>query len=282
MTKFECIQQNSIFNKNLSKYNISFNVQSYTTFGLCILLLITGITSFKLHNSKTEKIKTIILDAGHGGEDLGCMGKHAIEKDISLQVTLKLGAYIKAYLPDIHIIYTRESDIFVSLSDRTKIANDSFGDLFLSIHCNAVRKQTKIKGAETYVYGGTEESSELARRENKMIYLDKGQSELFALDPETPAGNIKFQAYQQAYLQESIKLAGHILQQIGGHTKRPVRQVKQDQFIVLKTTNMPSTLVEMGFVSNPEEELYLLSEHGQDEMAKSIFLGLKAYLEEKD
>jgi len=247
---------------------------------LLLSILITGITSFKLQFYSQDTIKTIILDPGHGGEDLGCLGNHAIEKEIALQVTLKLGAYIKAYLPGINIVYTRTSDVYVSLAERAKIANDSYGDLFLSVHCNSIGKQKKIKGAETYVFGASSESSELARRENKMIYLDEGQSELFALDPETPAGNIKYQAFQQAYLQESIKLANFILQQIDTHTKRPVRQVKQDQFIVLKTTNMPSVLVEMGFVSNLEEEQYLLSEQGQDEMAKSIYLGLQSYLDD--
>jgi len=263
-----------------SKFQTYSSIITFLTFSLCILLLITGISSFRLHSTQKDKIKTIILDPGHGGEDFGCLGNHAIEKEIALNVTLKLGSYIKENFPDIKLIYTRKTDTYVSLVDRTKIANDNYGDLFLSIHCNAVRKQKQIKGAETYVFGGTEASSELARRENKMIYLDKGQSELFALDPETPAGNIKYQAFQQAYLQESIKLAGFILQQIGDHTKRLVRRVKQDQFIVLKTTNMPSVLVEMGFVSNREEEQYLLSEQGQDEMAKSIYLGLKAYLDD--
>lgn len=266
----------------MSKYNISFNYLGFIALLITVVILLTGITSFKLHFSNKNTIKTIILDPGHGGEDLGCMGSHAIEKEIALQVTLKLGAYIRTNLPDLNIVYTRETDTYISLLERAKIANDSYGDLFLSIHCNAIRKQKKIKGAETYVFGIGPESSELARRENKMIYLDKGQSELFALDPETPAGNIKYEAYQQAYLIQSIKLAGFILQQIGDYTKRPVRRVKQDQFVVLKSTNMPSVLVEMGFVSNPEEELYLQSEQGQDEMAKSIYLGLKAYLDDLD
>jgi len=262
----------------LSKYNISFKTIFYSGSFLFVFVLLTGFSAEWLHEETKDSVKTIILDPGHGGEDLGCLGEHAMEKDIALNVTLKLGALISNKYPHIKIVYTRDTDSYVSLAARARIANNHFGDLFISIHCNAVREQKKIKGAETYVFGSNGTSSALARRENKMIYLDKGQSELFELDPETPAGAIKNQAYQQAYLQESIKLAGHILKQIEQHTNRPVRQVKQDQFIVLRATNMPSVLVEMGFVSNPEEELFLLSNEGQEDMAQSIFLGLETYL----
>ncbi len=228
----------------------------------------------------TPYLRTIVIDPGHGGRDHGSKGDLSKEKDIALSVAFKLGATIQANHPNIKLVYTRHYDEFITLKKRAEIANENNGDLFISIHCNAVRDHPEIKGIETYVLGIDGEISNLAKRENEVIYLEDEFESSYGVDPNTVQGRIKFGMYQNAFLDQSITLAGHIQRQVADYTGRKVRHVKQDKFVVLRLSNMPSVLVEMGFVSNKEEEEYLLSLEGQDQMAMSLYLAFRDYKNE--
>ncbi len=240
-----------------------------------------GFSDFsKVSDGNDSEIRTVVIDPGHGGEDLGSEGEHAKEKDIALAVSLQLGALISDHYPDVQIIYTRTIDTFVTLNDRADLANQNDADVFISIHCNAVRGNTKVNGVETYVLGTDGQISDVARRENEVIYLEDEFERSYGLDPSTPQGVIKFGMYQNAFLAQSILLAANIQKEAEEYANRKVRMVKQDKFVVLRLTNMPSVLVEMGFVTNPEEENYLVSLEGQAEMSIALFRAFKNYKNE--
>lgn len=231
----------------------------------------------------SSEVKTIVLDAGHGGKDRGCKGGHNTkEKEIALAITLKLGRFIEDYFPDMKVIYTRKEDVFVPLSKRAKIANDSKADLFISIHCNYVRNKPNVGGSETYVMGlhTADHNLNVAMRENSSITLeDDFGSEYEGYDPNSVESHILLSMYQNAYLERSILFAELVEQQIpkvseGRHRSRGVRQAG---FLVLKATAMPSVLVESGYLSNESDEAYLRTDKGQRQVAFSIFNALSIY-----
>ena len=233
-----------------------------------------------------QRVRKVVIDAGHGGKDSGALGSKNKEKDITLKIALQLGKYIKTYLQEVEVIYTRTTDEFLPLHERVQMANASHADVFISIHCNSLPKAKKyISGTETYVMGlhKAEENLAVAKRENEVILLEEDYKTHYEnYDPSSPEAHIIFSMYQNAYLGQSILLAEKVENQFKTRAKRSSRGVRQAGFVVLCTTTMPSILVETGFLSNAEEEAYLASEKGQIYIASAIYRAFKEYKTEMD
>ncbi len=233
------------------------------------------------YNQKTDNkrsINTVIIDAGHGGNDPGCLGSKSKEKDVALSIALKLGDYIKKGFPNVKVIYTRSTDVFVELYNRAKIANDNKADLFISIHCNS-GKSTAF-GTETWVMGlnKTEANLEVSKKENSSILMEEDyQSKYDGFDPNSPEANIIFSLFQNAFLDQSINFAALVQKQFKTKVLMNDRGVKQAGFLVLYKTTMPGVLVETGFLSNKKEEEFLTTVKGQELIASAIYRAFKEY-----
>ena len=221
------------------------------------------------------QIKTIVLDAGHGGRDAGCSGKTSKEKYIALNLVLKLGKAIEQQFPYIKVIYTRKTDVFIPLYKRAAVANKNNADLFISIHCNALsHKAHLVHGSETYVMGlhTAKHNLEVARRENESILLEADyQKNYQGFDPNSDEGHIFLTMFQNAFLDKSIQFAEKVEAKIKTRAQRRSRGVKQAGFVVLKETTMPSVLIETGYLTNSHEEAFLATDYGQNKMAGAIF-----------
>ena len=230
-------------------------------------------------------LNTIVLDAGHGGKDPGALGTgrySKTEKHLALEVVKKLGNYLKEAFPEMTIIYTRTKDVFLSLKDRTDLANNSNADLFLSIHCDSFTKSS-AKGSSSHVMGlrYTDANLRVAQKENSVIYLEDNYEENYdGFDPYSPESIIAFSLSQTTYLDQSILMAQKIQNQFRERVKRVDRGVKQTPLWVTRATSMPSVLVELGFISNNDEEDFLNSDNGQSYMASAIFRAVKEYKQE--
>lgn len=248
-------------------------------------LLLRPWNAFAAEPQKEKKIRTIVIDPGHGGHDSGCHGSSAYEKHVALSVSLKLGKLIEDYFPDVKVIFTRKTDVFVELYRRAQIANENQADLFICIHCNSGPKTAY--GAETFVMGlhKTDDNLSVARRENAVILQeDNYENRYDGFDPNSPEAHIVFSLYQNAYLYQSLYFAEKLQHEFKHQAKRHNRGVKQAGFLVLYRTTMPSVLIETGFLTNEEEERYLKSDAGQDQMAFSImraFQQYKAWVDDK-
>ncbi|MCX2574249.1 N-acetylmuramoyl-L-alanine amidase family protein [Pedobacter sandarakinus] len=226
------------------------------------------------------KIKTIVIDAGHGGRKPGASGSFSKEKDIALKVALKLGSKLKAEMPGVRIIYTRTKDVDVDLYRRAEIANEANADLFISLHCNSMPPGNKhIKGAETLVAGSHRlKEQDAAIRENADIKLEKNyKSKYDGYDPNNPSTFILMSLLKNTFRDKSIKFAKLIQNSYISRDNRASRGVKEQGVLVLQRCGMPSVLTEIGFISNKEEEKYINSEKGQTEIAASIFAAIKTY-----
>ncbi len=225
------------------------------------------------------KIRKVVIDAGHGGDDPGAVGKKSKEKDVALSVALKLGNYIKSNFPEVEVIFTRKTDVFVELYKRAKIANDNKADLFISIHCNS-SKSPEPHGTESWVMGlhKSQANLEVAKKENASILYENDYSAQYdGFDPNSPEANIIFSLYQNAYLDQSLKFSSIVQKQFTDRAGRENRGVKQAGFLVLYKTTMPGALIEIGFISNSTEEEYLISESGQNIIASAIYRSFKEY-----
>jgi N-acetylmuramoyl-L-alanine amidase len=232
-------------------------------------------------------VKRVVIDAGHGGRDSGNLGTgryRAKEKDISLEVALMVGNYIKEYIPGVEVVYTRNTDKFVELRERCAMANRADADLFISIHCNA-HTTGAAYGTETFVMGLTREKAnlEVAKRENSVIFLEEDYEENYeGFDPNDPQGAIVAQLSSNAYLDQSIRLADLIQDQFRDRVGRHDRGVKQSVLYVLDFTAMPSVLIELGFLTNRSEEDFLNTKKGKEYMASAIYRAFKQYKLEAD
>lgn len=256
------------------------------SYSCTIVLLLTGfIFVFQpLIAQKGSKIKTVVIDAGHGGKDPGASSKSVHEKDIVLSVALKTGAYIKKNFPNVKVIYTRTTDKFIPLHKRGEIANESNADLFISIHCNA-NPSSKIYGTETYVLGiednRTKRNMDVAMKENAAILLEEDAASRYDnFDPNSPESLISLTLFQGDKLDKSLVVAEKIQRQFSERVGRKDRSVQQAGFLVLWKTSMPSVLVELGYLSNPKEEKFLRSKEGQVYLASAIYRAFKEYKKE--
>ena len=239
---------------------------------LCLLI-------FTVNFASAQKLKTVVLDAGHGGHDTGALGKNSREKDITLSIVLKLRDYIHQNMKDVKVVLTRDDDTFVELHRRARIANEKKADLFISVHCNSTHSPA-VFGAETFVMGLHKSQANLAvaKAENAAILLEDDYVEKYdGFDPNSPEGNIFFNMMQNAFLDKSLAYAGKVQHQFVDNLKMFDRGVKQAGFLVLYKTAMPGVLIETGFISNAREEKFLLSEKGQDQIAYAIYKALRDY-----
>jgi len=232
--------------------------------------------------SAVAKEFVVVIDPGHGGNDPGAVGKISKEKDINLKVALKLGSLIRNNCKDVKVIYTRNKDVFVNLNRRAEIANNAKADLFISIHTNALANNNTIKGASTWTLGlaKSEANLSVAKRENSVIlYEDDYKTRYAGFDPNSSESYIIFEFMQDKYMSQSVHFASVVQQHFKTTCRRIDRGVHQAGFLVLKASAMPSVLVELGFISTPEEERYLNSEEGADNLSRGIY---RAFLQYKD
>lgn len=230
--------------------------------------------------SKDYTLRTVVLDAGHGGKDNGCSGsKGSSEKKLTLEYTLLLGSMISRAYPDVEVIYTRKKDEFIELHERANIANRSKADLFISIHCNW-NPNSSAYGTETYVLGlhRAKDNLEVAKRENASILLESDYDRKYeGFDPNSPEGNILLSISQNAHIDQSISIADKIESEFVSNNERYSRGVRQAGFLVLRQTSMPAILIETGFLSNIKEESYMTSEAGKAKIVRAIFSGFEKY-----
>lgn len=230
--------------------------------------------------SNHQMINTVVIDPGHGGYDYGALGKLSNEKDITLAIALKTGYLMRESCKDVEIIFTRTDDTFVELHRRAEIANESKADLFISIHCNSVNS-IQPKGAETYVMGihKTQENLEVAKSENAAILKENNyQQEYDGFNPNLDEDYIVLNMYQSAGIAQSLSFSLFIQENLQSVAGIKNRGVKQAGFMVLYLTTMPGVLIETGFLSNPDEEIFLMEEANQDKIARSI---VEAFVEYK-
>ncbi|MCF8276681.1 MAG: N-acetylmuramoyl-L-alanine amidase [Flavobacteriales bacterium] len=251
---------------------------------LFLVFTLNHFLGFGQTSNTPYRIKTIVIDAGHGGKDPGNLGTGRYktrEKDIALEVALRVGSYINQQFPEIKLIYSRSTDVFIGLDERAEIANKAKADLFISIHCNAFAKPTS-SGVETYVLGlhRNQENLEVAMKENSAIFLeDDYKTKYDGFDPNSPESIIALTIMQSAFLQQSLSISSYVQKQFRERVGRKDRGVKQAGFLVLRRTTMPSVLIELGFLTNAEEEDFLNSENGKSYMSSAIFRGFKEYKE---
>lgn len=244
-----------------------------------------GLLASPFCSSAEAKDFVVVIDAGHGGHDSGAVGKISKEKNINLKVALKLGKLIRNNCPDTKVIYTRDKDVFIPLDRRAEIANNAKADLFISIHTNALANNRTFKGASTWTLGlaKSDDNLEVAKRENAVIlYENDYQTRYAGFNPNSAESYIIFEFMQDKYMSQSVHLASLVQKQFKNTCKRADRGVHQAGFLVLKASAMPSILVELGFISTPEEERYLNSESGAASLSNGIFRAFLTYKREQE
>jgi N-acetylmuramoyl-L-alanine amidase len=256
--------------------NFKYRISVFNGF---ILLNIVFLSLYSTDIQSQNLVDRIVIDAGHGGKDPGASGKNSREKDIVLSISLKIGKLMESNLKDVNIIYTRKTDVFIPLNTRAKIANNSKADLFVSIHCNS-NLSSQPKGSETYVMGRhkSEENLQVAMLENSAILLeDDYKTNYEGFDPSSAENHIIFNFFQNCFQSQNLEMASIIQKEFKLNTAVRDRGVNSAGFWVLYKTAMPGVLIELGFLSNSSDEAYLLSEKGQNQMARAIYNALKAY-----
>ncbi|MBO5578894.1 MAG: N-acetylmuramoyl-L-alanine amidase [Prevotella sp.] len=241
--------------------------------GMTFLLTVVAVAA--------NKKFTLVIDAGHGGHDTGALGAFSKEKNINLNVALAFGRYVESNCPDVKVIYTRKTDVFIPLHTRADIANRNKADLFISVHTNAVPRGKQVRGLETYTLGmhraGT--NLEVAKRENSVILIEKDYKQRYeGFDPNSSESYIMFEFMQDKNMAQSVELAKFVQKHACASANRQNKGVKQAGFLVLRETSMPSCLIELGFITTPDEERYLNSKDGIDRLGYGIY---KAFLDYK-
>lgn len=259
---------------------ITIKLRQNITYLTTIIFISIIVSFFNPVKAQDYKVQTIVLDAGHGGHDPGAKGLGgAYEKFVTLKVALLLGKKIEAAHKDVKVIYTRKTDVFIPLHERASIANRNNADLFISIHCNSAANRTAY-GTETFVLGQhkTDDQYEVAKRENSVIALEKDTEDMYGgYDPNAPETMILISLNLNAYLEQSMLFADKVQYKYTHMLKMNNRGVKQAGFAVLYRTTMPSVLTEIGFISNREEEKYLASTKGQEDIAEALFQSFTTY-----
>ncbi len=223
---------------------------------------------------------TLVIDAGHGGHDAGAIGTFSKEKDINLRTALAFGGYVERNCPDVKVIYTRKSDVFVTLHGRADIANKAKADLFISIHTNSLPGGKTARGLETYTLGmhRAADNFDIAKRENSVILVEKDYEERYqGFNPNSEESYIIFELMQDKNMHKSVELAKLVQQNVCAEALRPNKGVKQAGFLVLRETGMPSCLIELGFISTPDEERLLNDDAQVDNIARGIYQAFYAY-----
>jgi N-acetylmuramoyl-L-alanine amidase len=247
-----------------------------------LTLILVSIGSFAQDKTDFFGVKTVCIDAGHGGHDSGCLGGSSKEKHVALSIALKLGSYIEKSFPDVKVVYTRKTDVYLKLWERAAIANKAKADLFICVHANANDNKAAF-GTETFVMGlhKSESNLNVAKRENSSILLEEDYKTKYSdFDPNSPESYIVLTMRQDAFLSQSLSFASKIQTQFTERVGRKNRGVKQAGFLVLHQTNMPSVLIETGFLTNAAEEKFLTSDLGQDYLASAVYRAFKSYKNE--
>lgn len=242
------------------------------------ILLIFIAFSAVVHGA--EKRFTLVVDAGHGGHDAGAKGSFSYEKNINLNVALAFGAYVERNCPDVKVIYTRKTDVFIPLHRRSEIANKNKADVFISIHTNALPAGRVARGLETYTMGmrRSDEKLSAAKRENSVIMIEKDYKERYeGYDPNSPESTIMFEFMHDKNMSKSVELARCVQNCVCSMAGRPDKGVKQDVFLVLRETSMPACLIELGFITTPDEERMLNDKNAIDRMARGIYQAFVKY-----
>ena len=240
-----------------------------------LLICCFAVTSFA-----AKRPFTLVIDAGHGGKDAGAPGKYSYEKNINLKVALAFGRYVEKNCPDVKVIYTRKTDVFIPLHERAAIANRNKADVFISIHTNSVASKKPISGLETYTMGMRRSGEKLsaAMRENDVILIeDNYQQHYSGFDPRSPESYIMFEVLNDKNMLESVELAKGIQKNVCRTANRPNKGVKQDAFLVLRETSMPACLIELGYITTPSEEAYLNAPSNQEAMGRGIYQAFVEY-----
>ncbi len=235
---------------------------------ILLFFLVSSLTS------AADKKFTLVIDAGHGGHDSGAVGAQSKEKNINLSVALLFGQYVEKNCPDVNVVYTRKTDVFVTLQGRANIANNAKADLFVSVHTNAVAKGKTVKGFEVYTLGMHRATDNLnvAKRENSVITLEENYEERYeGFDPNSSESYIMFEYMQDKNMENAVKFARLVQKNVCSTASRIDKGVHQAGFLVLRETSMPSVLIELGFISTPEEERQLNDKSVQDKIARGIF-----------
>ena len=230
--------------------------------------------------SLSAQAYTLVIDAGHGGKDPGAIGRKSKEKNINLAVALAFGKLVEQNCPDVKVVYTRKTDVFVELDQRANIANRNKADLFVSIHVNSTAAKNGPQGTETYTLGmhRAADNLEVAKRENSVITLENNYEQKYeGFDPKSSESYIIFELMQDKNMEQSVNFAKLVQQQFKSTAGRVNKGVYQAGFLVLRATSMPSALIELGYINNANEETYLCSAAGQSALAKSIYNAFKAY-----
>jgi len=271
-----------VINAKVMPINVKRLIHTFLVSTFLAFMLIPGVNGGA--SDPPTGIHTIVIDAGHGGKDPGAIGKVGKEKDIALAIALKVGDYIEKNIPDVKVIYTRKTDEYPELYKRAEIANDAKADLFLSIHVNSSTRTT-TSGTLTLVLGQhrADENFDVAVRENSVILLEDDYETTYeGFDPRSTESYIMFSLMQKTYFKQSIQFGEYVQDQFRERANRKDLGVREQGLLVLARTYMPGVLVETGFISNPEEEAYLLSDYGQDIIASAIYRGFREYKEEID
>ena len=228
---------------------------------------------------------TLVIDAGHGGHDAGALGSMSKEKDINLSVALAFGKYVERNQPDVKGVYTRKTDVFIPLKERANIANRAGADLFISVHTNALPAGKIARGFETYTLGmhRAKDNLDVAMRENSVISMEKGYQQTYqGFDPRSSESYIIFEFIQGKNMERSVELARLIQRSVCAGANRPNKGVHQAGFLVLRETSMPGCLIELGFITTPDEEALLNTASRVDDIARSVYQAFAQYKDKYD
>lgn len=254
-------------------------VKKYSCYRLIRALLVAAFMILVVADVAARQF-TLVIDAGHGGHDAGAKGSFSYEKNINLKMALALGRYVEKNCPDVKVIYTRKTDVFVPLHKRADIANKNRADVFISIHTNALPGGRIARGMETYTMGMRRSNEKLsaAQRENAVITYESDYKERYeGYDPNSPESAIMFEFIHDKNMAKSVELAKHVQKSVCSTANRPDKGVKQDVFLVLRETSMPACLIELGFITTPDEERLLNDDASIDNIARGIYNAFAKY-----